>query len=145
MKTTRELLDAVKLRHRLTSDYQLAKFLAISRQRVSKYMAGEVTLGDDAAIRVADVLQLDRGRVLAIVAAERAQSDQAKKEWLKLAAAVAGVAVVMLFAPDQLALLPVSDGADIAALYIMSSVAAAILAALALVRFFPTDSAPAPR
>jgi transcriptional regulator with XRE-family HTH domain len=131
MKNTRELLAAVKQLHGLTSDYQLAKFLNVSKQRVSKYQSGEVTLGDDAAIIVADALQIERGRVLAIVAAERAQSDQAKKEWLKLAAVVAAVSFVALLAPDQLALLPASFDTISAApsLYIMSTVAA-LLAAL---------------
>jgi transcriptional regulator with XRE-family HTH domain len=142
MKDTRTLLAAVKERHGLTSDYQLAKFLHISKQRVSKYMAGDVTLGDDAALIVADALGIERGRALAIVSAERAQSEQAKKEWLKLAAAVAGVAIVMIFAPDQLALLPAaSDTANGAALYIMSSFAALALA----VGFFLTRFVGNPR
>jgi transcriptional regulator with XRE-family HTH domain len=85
MNTTRELLAAVKRRHHLTSDYQLGKFLGISAQRISKYMSGNVTLGDEAAMTVADALGIERGRVLAIVASERARSDQAKREWLKLA------------------------------------------------------------
>jgi hypothetical protein len=147
MNTTRELLAAVKQRHGLTTDYQLAKFLGFSVQRISNNQAG-AAMNDDAAIKVADALALERGRVLAIVAAERAKSDQAKREWLKLAAAVAAVAVVTLFAPDQLAaLLPASDVTEGAwlTLYIMSSLALALLAARALVRFFPTDSRPAPR
>jgi transcriptional regulator with XRE-family HTH domain len=94
MENTRELLAAVKQRHGLTSDYQLAKFLKISKQRVSHYQSGSVTLGDEAAIAVADALGIERGRVLAIVSAERAQSDQAKREWLKIAGSVAAVAIL---------------------------------------------------
>jgi hypothetical protein len=116
MRTTNELLNAVRARHGLTSDYQLAKFLKVTSSRLANYRKHRSRLDDALCIQVADALHLDRGRVLAIVAAERAQSEQAKREWLKLAAAVAGVAV-LLVAPDQLA--AVLDGAHWPTLYIM--------------------------
>jgi transcriptional regulator with XRE-family HTH domain len=145
MNTTRELLAAVKRRHHLTSDYQLAKFLEISAQRISKYMSGKVTLGDEAAMKVADALGIERGRALAIVAAERTQSDQAKKEWLKLAGTAAAVAVVALLGVEHGAQLVDLASVSSQALYIMSNAAAAALAALALVRVFLTVKSPSPQ
>jgi transcriptional regulator with XRE-family HTH domain len=136
MNNTRELLAAVKRRHHLTSDYQLAKFLNLSRQRISANLHGGTILNDDAAIQVADALGIERGRVLAIVAAERAQSDQAKKEWLKLAGSAAAVLVLALLPADQGAQLLEYASAAAPSLYIMSnalpSVACALLA-LALI------------
>jgi len=127
MRTTVELLDAVKRRHQLTSDYQLAKFLGISPSRLGNYRKGRSRPDDAMCIAVADALGIERGRVLAIVAAERAQSDQAKKEWLKLA----GTAAVLVL--GVAAVLGVSELVTVSAsqsLYIMSNAAGSVTAAL---------------
>ena len=134
MNTTRQLLAAVKQRHGLTTDYQLAKFLGVSRQRISNNQAG-ATMNDEAALKVADALGMERGRVLAIVAAERTQSDQAKQEWLKLAGSIAAVVVVAALGADQGAQLVEAVSAAAPSLYIMLNVGpfvACFLAALTL-------------
>ena len=128
MHTTRELLAAVKARHHLASDYQLAKFLGMSKQRISANQAGAV-MSDEAALKVADALGLERAHVLAIVAAERAKSQPVKKEWEKLAAATAALFVFAMLPgalPDQ------APSAREVALYIMSNAPACITAATAL-------------
>ncbi len=71
-KTTVELLDLLKLRHRLNSDYQLAKLLAIPTSQMSHYRAGRRAFDDAMALRVAQLLGVEAGLVLTWLHAERA-------------------------------------------------------------------------
>lgn len=105
MKTTIELLDAVKARHGLTSDYQLAKMMGFNTSRVSHYRGGRRLLSDETAIQIAELLNRPAGEVLALVQAERATSDVVKKAWSKAAKALAGTAV-MILAGSAMALAP---------------------------------------
>lgn len=81
MKKTNDLLDAVKSRYGLPSDYALAAKLGMTRSMVSGYRHGKSRLGDDAALRVAELLELDAGFVFACMEAERAQTEAARKVW----------------------------------------------------------------
>lgn len=82
---TLELLDAVKSRYSLPSDYALAKFLGVKQQTVSEYRRKGNTLSDETALLVADKLKLPAGAVLAWMHAERAKSPAARKVFEKLA------------------------------------------------------------
>lgn len=82
---TQQLLDAVKSRYSLPSDYALAKFLGLKQQTVSKYRVDGNTLSDETALLVADKLGMDAGEVLAWMHAERAKSPAAKRALEKLA------------------------------------------------------------
>lgn len=96
MRTTVEFLDAVKARHQLTSDYQLARFLGVRQQTISSYRRGNSRLDEGMAIKVADALELDHAHVLATIAAERAKTDPIKKAWQRAAAATAAVVLAVL-------------------------------------------------
>lgn len=85
METTTQLLDKVKSRYHLPSDYALAKRLGMSSERISKYRRKGGALAEENALRVAELLELDEGYVLACMEAERAQSDAARKAWERLA------------------------------------------------------------
>lgn len=98
MTATIELLRAVKRRHALTSDYQLHKHLNVSKQAISAYMAGDVSLGDDIAVRVADDLQLDAAAVLAAVAAERTKSARARAVLRDAVKRLGGIAATAILA-----------------------------------------------
>lgn len=125
MQTTIEFLDAVKAAHGLTSDYQLAQLLGIERQAISHYRAGR-TLGDETAIRVAELLEVDWAYVVACIHAERAKAGDAKKLWARLAkqlapavlAILAGCALVLAPLPG---LTPDASAASAPGLYIMLS------------------------
>lgn len=108
METTRELLDQVKARYELPSDYALAKKLGMSRERISKYRTTGGALGADAALKVAQLLDLDAGYVLACMEAERTDSDAARVEWRRLAERVksSGVAAALLLLVATPALTP---------------------------------------
>lgn len=95
MHTTIELMDALRVRYGLTSDYQLAHFLGVERQAVSHYRTGR-TLGDDTAIKVAELLGMDWAYVIACVHAERAQRDETKNLWAGLAKKLAPTALALL-------------------------------------------------
>jgi plasmid maintenance system antidote protein VapI len=59
MNFTNELLDGVKRRYELSSDYQLAKMLDVGCSRISNYRNGRSVLDWDMAFRLADMLQVD--------------------------------------------------------------------------------------
>jgi hypothetical protein len=96
MKTV-DFLDAVKARHRLSSDYKLGKFLGWTAQRVSVYRNGRRELDDDACVQIATALDLPAPYVMACVAAARAKSADIKKHWLAAARLLkTGTAAVIL-------------------------------------------------
>lgn len=85
MKTV-DFLDAVKTRYDLPSDYALAAFMEVSKQKISSYRSGH-TLGDDVAVKMAELLNLPPAYVLACVHAERASDDQIRSIWTTMASA----------------------------------------------------------
>lgn len=84
MKTTAQYLDDVKAALHLPSDYALAKYWGVSKQDVSSYRSGNRTLGEERAIEVARILNIDPAEPLIASHAERAKSDQAKEVWTAL-------------------------------------------------------------
>ena len=80
-RNTAQFLDAVKARHRLRSDYQLAKLLNWSTSRISQYRTTTRELDDDGCVQVADKLGVSPLYVLASIAAERASSATVKRHW----------------------------------------------------------------
>lgn len=86
MQNTNDLLDAIKARHHLTSDYALSRKLDISRQRISNYRAKRYSIDETLYFRVAELLDIDPAEVAAIVSAERARDAEVKRMWLRVAA-----------------------------------------------------------
>lgn len=97
MKTT-EFLDAIRARHHLTSDYQLAKFLGYRQATISRYRTGGSMMDEAMCLKVAEVLELDPGHVLAAIAAERAKPEEVKTAWSRVARQLAKVGCVALVA-----------------------------------------------
>lgn len=89
---TKDLLDAIRLRHNLRSDYMVAKLLDVSTQNVSNWRAGRSGMSDDVALRAAALLELDPGYVLVSVAAERAKPGAVRKALATAAAVLASAA-----------------------------------------------------
>ena len=123
MKGTVELLDEVKRRHGLTSDYQLHQRLGVTRAQISKYRTGRDYLSEETAVKVADMLQLERGVVLAWIAGERAKMPSARDAWRVLAERLGGTAAAVLVAYLLAPALPdlTTAAATVSALCIMSS------------------------
>ena len=78
---TIELLEAVKLRRGITSDYALAKILGVSQPAVSSYRAGNSKISDDVALTVAEILEIHPLQVIAAANAERAKTPEQKARW----------------------------------------------------------------
>jgi len=95
MKSTADWLDAVKARHGLTSDYQLAQRWQVTRQQISAYRNGREYLSEEAALKAAADLEMAPGYVLACVAGERARMPSARAAWLELATRIGVVALVI--------------------------------------------------
>lgn len=96
MKTSKEFLQEVKTRHHLPSDGQLAKILGHTRSSISLLMQGKNYLGDDTAMKVAELLNLDPAYVVACIHAERAKHEGERKLWERIAALASGVTVAAL-------------------------------------------------
>jgi hypothetical protein len=73
MKTTISLLDALKTRHSINSDYAISKVLGVTRQTVSNYRHNRQSFDDKIAVYIAEQLSLDPMCILACMRKERAQ------------------------------------------------------------------------
>ena len=95
MRTTVQLMDAVKARHEMPSDYRLAKVLGVSFSRVSNWRRGHHGFSDEVAIKVAELLEEPPELVLLEVLAERAKRTEVRAV-LEAAARRLAAAVVVL-------------------------------------------------
>jgi predicted transcriptional regulator len=84
MRNTAYYLDAVKAKLQLPSDYALAKHWHVSKQDISEYRSGKRTLGEERAIAVAKILEINPAEPLICSHAERAKSDEARQVWESL-------------------------------------------------------------
>ena len=96
MQTTTDFLDAVKKRLSLPSDYAVAGALGLKRQSLSHYRKKRDFLGEETACRVAQILELSPGYVLACVAAERAKAAGVRRAWEKAARALQHTAAAVI-------------------------------------------------
>lgn len=107
MNQTTKLLDAAKKRLGLSSDYALAKRLGITTARMSNYRQERRGLDEDICFTVAELLDMEPGEVLAMMAMDRAQDAKTRKAWARVisrigshAAAVLLVVAVVMTAPE---------------------------------------------
>jgi len=84
MMNTLELLEAVKERRGITSDYALAKVLGITQSAASSYRTGRSRIDDNVALTVAEILQIHPMQVIAAANAERAKTPEQKARWMEL-------------------------------------------------------------
>lgn len=80
MITTLQLLDELKLVMELPSDRAVAKYLDITQAAVSRWRTGH-PMGEDMALKMAELLELDADLILLSNMAERRlhRQEQAKK------------------------------------------------------------------
>lgn len=132
MQTVIKLLDAIKAKHNIPSDYKLAMYLEVSQGTVQNWRHGRSLPDQKAVTRIALELGLDPDVLLLQVESQRAATDYAKAAWLRIAQRLqaAGVHVGLLmiaamvsiagYAPnaEATALSPASENARV---YIMLS------------------------
>lgn len=134
---TLDFIDAVKRQHAISSDYACAQVLGLTRAQLSRYRNGRDYFGDETAVKVADMLKMDAGYVMACIHAERASNPDVRTRWegvaarlqrAGLAAVVAVLAVVCLgVAPSPADAQTLKTGER---LYIMSNAIRRFLATL---------------
>jgi predicted transcriptional regulator len=96
MKTTLEFISDLKTKTGLDSDYAIAKHLGITKTALSQYRLGKSFLGDQTAMKVAEMLEIDPAYVVACVHAERTKHAAEKKLWERIATLTAGIAATLL-------------------------------------------------
>lgn len=79
---TLEYLQAVKKKLGIESDYALAQRLGITRSAVSNFQRGKGIFGDDIALSVAQILDLNPLIVIAQANAERAATPEMRARWM---------------------------------------------------------------
>lgn len=97
MQTTNELLNAVKAKLCLPSDYALAPKLGLTKQMISRYRLKKEYFGDEMCLKVASILEIDPAIVLASIHAERAKTEAEKSAWTALFERLGGVAAAAVF------------------------------------------------
>ena len=80
-----QFLDKVKARHALTSDYQVAKYLGLSPNRISMYRRGKREFDELTCMKVAHALDEHALYVMASIQGERAKDSEVKRVWLECA------------------------------------------------------------
>lgn len=103
MKTTPEFLDAVKAKYNLPSDYALQSVLGITKASISRLRNGKDYFGDTTAMRVAEVLGIDPGFVIACAHRERAKTAEEKAVWASMMEKLGGLAAMLILVPALLA------------------------------------------
>lgn len=99
METTSDFLE--RLRTRLDagsgcSDYKLAKVLQVSTGGMTNYLKHGRSMDDDVAVRLAELLELNPGYVVACCHAERSKSVKVSKVWQNIAAQYAACLLIAL-------------------------------------------------
>lgn len=82
MKTTSDLLDEIKIRYRLGSDYALAKKIGVRKQTIAKWYAGQIPDAYGAA-RIAELLELEPMKVIANFEQLRTEDKEKSDFWNK--------------------------------------------------------------
>lgn len=80
--TPNEYLDAAKEKLGITSDYELAKRLDVTRQRISAYRAGKEWPDVSACVRLAVILEKDPAAVITDLEAQHTK-DAKKAAFLR--------------------------------------------------------------
>lgn len=127
--TSRELLDMMKARiaalegaSEPVSDYRIWQVLKLnSRTIVSGVRTGKHTWGDDAALKIAEILDVSEEYILATIQAERAertaQNVAVVNAWKKIARGAAlGLTISLLPLPS---VTPNTSAHDVTKIYIM--------------------------
>lgn len=138
MKTVNELLDQVKAKNAITSDYKLAFYLGVAPGSVKNWRH-ERSLPDSKTVTtIANDLGMDADVLLLEIESQRAGNDFAKAAWMRIAhrlqAGVVHAAVLMCLAIVSIA--GYAPNAEAAALSFDKSASGSVYYVNLLTRFF---------
>ena len=103
MKTIPEMLDQIKAKNGLKSDYKLALYMGIGEGNLANYRHGRSLPDERACEKIAAALEIDADVLIAEMNAIRAKSPDVRATWQRIAnrlqgavhaAVIAGVSVV---------------------------------------------------
>lgn len=120
---TQKLLDELRAGEPTVSWYRVARNLDVRDQTILNYRHGRTQMADDVAIRACELLgksKRETQAIVALLAAERAQTEQARQLWKDVVKKLGGVAATALMAigaatlpsPTQAAPAPISHNAN---------------------------------
>lgn len=96
MRTSRDYLDAVAARLGGVSDYRVAITLGISTAAVSKWRTGSDSIGDDSAVKVAEILGIDPAEILLSSYAQKSKNAVARQSLENAIRKLGGVAAALV-------------------------------------------------
>jgi predicted transcriptional regulator len=85
MPSTVQYLDAVRAKHHIGSDAELARTLGVQRQTICRYRLMPVSMDDEIAMRVAKLLDIRPATILLDMYAERQRNPAIKAVWQEAA------------------------------------------------------------
>lgn len=91
-----DYIEAAKKELGIESDHAMTKALNVSPTTISGYRHRNRKMDDKIAIKVAHILRVPEGQVLADMQAERAQDKLVKKAWKNLARTLQGAVAATL-------------------------------------------------
>ena len=80
---TKTLLDGIKAKHEIKSDYALAKKLSLPSGHICDYYQGKRTPNEFACLQIARALGKDYAEISAIVRIEAERDESRREEWIK--------------------------------------------------------------
>lgn len=89
MKLISRYLDDALSKGVATSQADLARQLGVSRSALSEWKAGRSSPNDEQAVRLAELLGIEAGEVLAECGAARAKTPETRRAWERIAARMA--------------------------------------------------------
>lgn len=81
MKNVDNYLDSLKKKYEIKSDYALAKFMGISKQRITTYRQGRSSFNTEISIVVAKLLGLEPLEIIAAMLSAREKGSLSKSFW----------------------------------------------------------------
>jgi transcriptional regulator with XRE-family HTH domain len=96
MENIIKLLDDVKAKLGVTSDYALAKSLGLPKQRICNYYKGERAPDEFACLKIAEALGKPLDTVIATVKAASEKDDTRREAWENYMKRLGGIAASFL-------------------------------------------------
>lgn len=90
MKTPAMYINDLKNRGLARSDADVSRLLGVSRTAICYWQDGRSAPNAEQALRLAELLKIDAGEILAECEAARAKTPEARKAWERVAARMAG-------------------------------------------------------
>ena len=107
METTKSLLDEVKVRKDVQTDYALAKELSLHRGLISDYYSGKRTPNEFACLQIAEALGRCYEEIQAIVRIEAEKDETRREAWKRYYKSIVSLAAMPSMA--EMATAPVGE------------------------------------